>query len=84
VCNGEAFLAEAVESIHQQGYRPLEIIIVDDGSTDDTRRIAERLKGAEHYVYQQNRGLPAARNRGLVSRMSAKLREGFTALLKER
>src|SRR4030042_4290993 len=65
VYNGEAFLAEAVESIRQQGYRPIEIIIVDDGSTDNTKRIAAGLKGDVHYVYQPNSGLPAARNRGL-------------------
>lgn len=65
VYNGEAFLADAVETIRQQNYQPLEIIVVDDGSTDNTRRIAEGLKGDLHYVYQPNSGLPAARNRGL-------------------
>jgi glycosyltransferase involved in cell wall biosynthesis len=65
VYNGEAFLAEAVESIQQQNYHPLEIIIVDDGSTDDTARIAVSFKGNIRYVYQPNSGPPAARNRGL-------------------
>ncbi|HET6515022.1 MAG TPA: glycosyltransferase [Thermodesulfovibrionales bacterium] len=65
VYNGEAFLAEAVESIRQQEHDPLEIIIVDDGSTDNTQRIADGLKGDVRYVHQPNRGLPAARNRGL-------------------
>jgi len=64
VYNGEAFLAEACESIRQQRYNPLEIIIVDDGSTDNTRKVAAGL-GDVHYVYEPNCGLPAARNRGL-------------------
>jgi len=38
VYNGEAFLAEAVESIQRQNYEQLEIIIVDDGSTDSTSK----------------------------------------------
>ena len=43
--NGEAYLAEAVESIRWQNYHPLEIIIVDDGSTDGTAQIATSFKG---------------------------------------
>jgi len=65
VYNGEAFLSEAVESIRQRGYRPLEIIILEDGSTDNTKRIARGLNGDVHYIYRPNSGLPAARNRGL-------------------
>ena len=65
VFNGEAFLAEAVESIQQQDYHPLEIIIVDDGSTDGTAAIASSYKAGVRYVYQPNSGLPATRNRGL-------------------
>jgi glycosyltransferase involved in cell wall biosynthesis len=64
--NGEAYLSEAVESIQRQNYHPLEIIIVDDGSTDGTARIATSFKGAVRYIYQPNSGGPAAgRNRGL-------------------
>lgn len=64
--NGAAFLAEAVESIYQQNYRSLEIIIVDDGSTDDTARIAANFKDDVRYVYQAHSGRPAAgRNRGV-------------------
>jgi glycosyltransferase involved in cell wall biosynthesis len=43
--NGEAFLAEAVSSILQQNYHPLEIIIVDDGSTEGTAQVAASFKG---------------------------------------
>jgi len=64
--NGEAFLTEAVDSIHRQNYDPLEIIIVDDGSTDDTARIAESFKDDVRYIYQAHHGRPAAgRNRGV-------------------
>lgn len=66
VYNGEAFLAGAIESIQQQNYQPLEIIIVDDGSTDATAAIAQGLKDASiRYFYQSNQGPSAARNKGL-------------------
>lgn len=65
VHNGERFLAEAIECVLNQKYAPLEIIVVDDGSTDDSARIAaafgERLK----YFYQPQQGPSAARNRGI-------------------
>ncbi|MFQ5500546.1 MAG: glycosyltransferase family 2 protein [Candidatus Zixiibacteriota bacterium] len=65
VFNGEAFLAEAIESIHRQNYHPLETIIVDDGSTDGTATIASRFKESVRYIFQPNGGPAAARNRGL-------------------
>jgi glycosyltransferase involved in cell wall biosynthesis len=64
VYNGGAFLAEAVSSIVRQNYDPLEIIIIDDGSTDDTAAIAKNFREAT-YVYQENKGAAAARNHGL-------------------
>ena len=64
--NGEVFLAEAIRSIQQQNYNPLEIIIVDDGSTDGTAQVATNFKDQVRYVYQPNSGGPAAgRNRGI-------------------
>jgi glycosyltransferase involved in cell wall biosynthesis len=65
VYNGERYLAEAVESIRQQNYEPLEIIIVDDGSTDDTAKVAMDLGKDINYFYQENRGPAAARNTGI-------------------
>ena len=65
VYNGEAFLAEAVESIQRQNYEQLEIIIVDDGSTDSTAEIAADFESNVRYFYQPNSGPAAARNRGL-------------------
>jgi glycosyltransferase involved in cell wall biosynthesis len=65
VYNGEAFLKEAFESIRQQEYELLEIIIVDDGSTDKTKEIAASFEKEVRYIYQPNSGLPATRNRGV-------------------
>jgi len=65
VYNGAKFLAEAVTSIRQQSYHPLEIIIVDDGSTDETAEIVTGLGKDIRYAYQRNSGPAAARNKGL-------------------
>ena len=65
VYNGEEFLRDAVHSIQQQSYQPIEIIIIDDGSTDGTADIAKSFGSEVRYVYQPNKGLPGARNKGL-------------------
>lgn len=66
VYNGAEFLAEAVASIAAQAYQPLEIIVVDDGSTDDTAAVVQRLGAGIRYRYQPNQGPAAARNVGLA------------------
>jgi glycosyltransferase involved in cell wall biosynthesis len=65
VFNGERYLGETLESILAQTYRPLEIIVVDDGSTDGTARVAAAYGDQISYLYQPNAGHGAARNRGL-------------------
>ena len=65
VYNGERFLAEAVETVHAQEYDRLEIIVVDDGSTDRTSEIITSLKGDIQRIGQKNSGPAAARNKGL-------------------
>lgn len=65
VYNGELFLAEAIESVLNQSYRPLEIILVNDGSTDLTSQIAARFSDHVRYFYQPNSGPAAARNLGI-------------------
>lgn len=65
VYNAAADLAEALQSIQRQKYAPLEIIVVDDGSTDGSAGIAQGFRGEVHYLYQENRGPAAARNLGL-------------------
>lgn len=69
VHNRSDLLREAVASVLAQTYRPIEIVIVDDGSTDDTAAVARELAqaSAEHIVViqQANAGPGAARQRGL-------------------
>jgi glycosyltransferase involved in cell wall biosynthesis len=65
VFNGERFLREAVESVLAQQYSSLEIIVVDDGTTDGTANVARSLPETVRYLYQTNQGPAAARNRGI-------------------
>jgi glycosyltransferase involved in cell wall biosynthesis len=65
VYNGQRFLAEALDSIFAQTYRPIEVIVVDDGSTDGTADVAARYPQPIRYIRQENRGSPAARNAGI-------------------
>lgn len=65
VYNGEKYLAEAIENVKKQDYQPLEIIVIDDGSTDKTAEIAAKFKDSIRYIYQENSGPSAARNRGI-------------------
>jgi len=62
--NGEAYVAEALDSIVAQTYRPIEIVVADDGSTDGTLTIAGRYAGVR-VVRQPNGGPAAARNLGV-------------------
>lgn len=62
--NQDRFLAQAIESALKQSHCHLEVIVVDDGSTDDSSRVATRYGGVE-LIWQPNRGLSAARNAGL-------------------
>lgn len=65
VYNGEKYLAEAIQNVKNQDYQPLEIIVIDDGSTDKTAEIAAEFKDSIRYIYQQNSGPAAARNHGI-------------------
>jgi glycosyltransferase involved in cell wall biosynthesis len=63
--NAAQFLREAVASVRAQGYSPIEIVIVDDGSTDNTAETIPSLGEGIRYVRQVNAGPAAARNHGL-------------------
>jgi glycosyltransferase involved in cell wall biosynthesis len=62
--NGEKYLGEALASAVSQTYTPLEIIVVDDGSTDGSIRIAESFQGVR-VIRKENGGVSSARNRGI-------------------
>jgi glycosyltransferase involved in cell wall biosynthesis len=64
-CYNQAhFLAEAITSALDQAYRPREVVVVDDGATDDTAAVAARYPDVQ-CLRQRNQGLAAARNAGL-------------------
>lgn len=71
VHNGERFLAEAIESVQAQSITQWELLVVDDGSTDSTRRIAESFASRDERIRRHehpggvNRGMSATRNLGL-------------------
>lgn len=69
VFNGERYLADALDSIFAQTHRPLEVIVVDDGSTDGSARIAGAYGARLQLLSQGNAGPAAARNRGLDAAM---------------
>ncbi len=60
--NSARFLPETIESVLAQTYKDYEIIVVDDGSTDNTREILAPYFDKIKYIYQQNQGAAKARN----------------------
>jgi glycosyltransferase involved in cell wall biosynthesis len=76
VYNGERFLKQAIDSVLRQTYSPVECIVVDDGSTDGSRSVAEAYGPAVRLVAQDNSGVSAARNEG-----AAQARGEFVAFL---
>ena len=65
--NYARYLGDAIDSVLRQQGMDLEIIVVDDGSTDDTAGVSRRYGDTATYIYQENQGLSAARNTGLAN-----------------
>jgi glycosyltransferase involved in cell wall biosynthesis len=65
VFNGERYLREALDSIRAQTYRPLEIIVADDGSTDGTPELVAGYGEQIRHLWQPHTGLPSTRNLGV-------------------
>ncbi len=65
VFNGAAFLGDAIRSVLAQAHDLLHIVVVDDGSTDDTPTVAAEFGETILYHRQENAGAPVARNHGL-------------------
>jgi glycosyltransferase involved in cell wall biosynthesis len=64
--NRSACVVKAVDSVLNQTFTDYELIVVDDGSTDDTKRNLDRYGDKIIYIYQNNSGVSAARNAGVT------------------
>lgn len=67
VYNNENTIIETLSSIFCQDYKNIEVIIVDDGSTDKTPYILEQYKGAAKIIHQSNAGSAVARSQGIIN-----------------
>ena len=65
IYNMEKYITEAVDSALNQTYENCEIIVIDDGSTDNTFNILKRYNNNIRYIKQDNKGLACARNVGI-------------------
>jgi glycosyltransferase involved in cell wall biosynthesis len=66
VYNGDRYLAEAIDSILAQNHQSIELIVVDDGSTDRTASIAQSYLNVR-YIFQKNQGNAIAKNTGILA-----------------
>jgi glycosyltransferase involved in cell wall biosynthesis len=66
VYNGERFLREAIRTVLDQNHPRLELLVVDDGSTDGTQAVLREFEGAVRVIRHEHRGVAAARNVGLT------------------
>lgn len=65
VYNGSKYIAETLTSVINQDYANLEVIVIDDGSDDDTARIVQQFPAKIYYEYQQHEGIASGWNKGV-------------------
>lgn len=63
--NTATYIGQAIESVLAQTHLPHEVIVIDDGSVDDTESVVKNFDGNIRYMYQENHGPSHARNRGI-------------------
>ncbi|HOW59379.1 MAG TPA: glycosyltransferase [Candidatus Omnitrophota bacterium] len=63
--NRAEYICDAIDSVLAQTYHDLEIIVINDGSIDDTEKALKKYGGRIQYLYQNNAGVSAARNKGI-------------------
>ena len=64
-CNRAQWLPEVIDSVLKQTFHDFELIVVDDGSTDETSLVLREYSESIRVIHQENRGVSAARNRGI-------------------
>ena len=65
--NYASYVGEAIDSVLAQDYPSVEIIVVDDGSSDDSRAVIKSCGGKINGIFQRNQGVSAARNNGVAA-----------------
>jgi len=63
--NSARYLVEAIDSVLAQTYKDFEVLVIDDGSTDDTESVMSKYGSPVRYIRQKNGGVSAARNKGI-------------------
>ena len=65
--NRAYIVGHAIESVLRQTYPNVEVVVIDDGSTDDTARVVQAFDERVRYIYQPNAGIAVARNSGITA-----------------
>jgi len=65
VFNGENFIAHALKSVLEQSFQDIEVVVVDDGSTDSTPTVVRQFPEKVRYIRQERQGVSASRNKGI-------------------
>src|SRR6185369_14122248 len=63
--NSARFLTDAIDSVLAQTFKDFEVIVIDDGSTDETESLMHKYGSAVRYIRHENRGVALTRNRGI-------------------